>query len=41
MVVPAGLPDQQQLLMVDKDLDGRIVTRDILQVVFSPLITSH
>ncbi len=41
MVVPAGLPDQQQLLVVDKDLDGRIATRDILQVVFSPLITSH
>ncbi len=41
MVVPAGLLDQQQLLVVDKGLDGHIATRDILQVVFSPLITSH
>lgn len=41
MVVPAGLADQQQLLVVDKDEDGRIETREILPVVFSPLITSH
>ncbi len=41
MVLPAGLPDQQQLLVVDKDMNGRISTREILQVVFSPLITSH
>ncbi len=41
MVVPAGLPDQQQLLVVDKGLDGRIETREIVQVVFSPLIASH
>ena len=41
MVVPAGLPDDQQLLVVDKDADGRIETREVLQVVFSPLIHSH
>ncbi len=41
MVVPAGLPDQQQLLVVDKDLGGRVETREIIPVVFSPLITSH
>ena len=41
MVVPAGLPDNQQLLVVDKDADGRIETREVLQVVFSPLINSH
>ena len=41
MVVPAGLPDDQQLLVVDKDADGRIKTREVLQVVFSPLINSH
>ena len=41
MVVPAGLPDDQQLLIVDKDADGRIKTREVLQVVFSPLINSH
>jgi protein-L-isoaspartate(D-aspartate) O-methyltransferase len=41
MVVPAGLPDDQQLLVIDKDADGRIETRGMLQVVFSPLINSH
>jgi protein-L-isoaspartate(D-aspartate) O-methyltransferase len=41
MVVPAGLPDDQQLLVIDKDADGRISTRPVLQVVFSPLINSH
>ena len=41
MVVPAGLPDAQQLLVVDKGADGRIETREVLQVVFSPLINSH
>ncbi len=41
MVVPAGLPDDQQLLVVDKDMDGHIKTREVLQVVFSPLINSH
>jgi len=41
MVVPAGLPDDQQLLIVDKDADGRIKTREVFQVVFSPLIASH
>ena len=41
MVVPTGLPDQQQLLVVDKGPDGRIETREIVQVVFSPLIASH
>jgi protein-L-isoaspartate(D-aspartate) O-methyltransferase len=41
MVVPAGLPDDQQLLVIDKDADGRISTQEVLQVVFSPLINSH
>lgn len=41
MVVPAGLPDDQQLLVVDKDADGRIETREVLRVVFAPLIHSH
>jgi len=41
MVVPAGLPDDQQLLVIDKDADGRITTQKVLQVVFSPLINSH
>ena len=41
MVIPAGLSDAQQLLVVEKDLSARITTREIIPVVFSRLITSH
>ena len=37
MVVPAGLPDAQQLLLVEKDSDGTLSTREILPVWFSLL----
>ena len=37
MVVPAGLPDAQQLILVDKDASGSISTRDIFAVRFSLL----
>jgi protein-L-isoaspartate(D-aspartate) O-methyltransferase len=37
MVIPAGLADAQQLLLVEKDAHGRVKTRDILQVRFSQL----
>jgi len=37
MVVPAGLPDTQQLLLVDKDANGLTTTREILPVRFSLL----
>ena len=37
MVVPAGLPDAQQLVLVDKDGNGRVTMREILQVRFSQL----
>jgi protein-L-isoaspartate(D-aspartate) O-methyltransferase len=37
MVVPAGLPDAQQLVLVEKDDSGRVTMRDILQVRFSLL----
>jgi protein-L-isoaspartate(D-aspartate) O-methyltransferase len=37
MVIPAGLPDAQQLVLVEKDGDGRMTTREILQVRFSQL----
>jgi protein-L-isoaspartate(D-aspartate) O-methyltransferase len=37
MVVPAGLPDTQQLLLVDKDAKGLTTTREILPVRFSLL----
>jgi protein-L-isoaspartate(D-aspartate) O-methyltransferase len=37
MVIPAGLADAQQLVLVEKDGNGRTKTREILQVRFSQL----
>jgi protein-L-isoaspartate(D-aspartate) O-methyltransferase len=37
MVIPAGLPDHQQLILVEKDGSGRVTTREILPVRFSQL----
>jgi protein-L-isoaspartate(D-aspartate) O-methyltransferase len=37
MVIPAGLPDAQQLVLVEKGGDGRVTTKEILQVRFSQL----
>jgi len=37
MVLPAGLDDAQQLMVVEKDPDGKIHTRDILAVRFAPM----
>src|SRR6266576_4447196 len=37
MVVPAGLPDAQQLVLLEKHSNGRVTTREILQVRFSQL----
>lgn len=37
MVIPAGLPDEQQLILVDKNADGSVSTRDIFAVRFSLL----
>jgi len=37
MVIPAGLPDTQQLMLVEKDANGRVTMREILQVRFSQL----
>jgi protein-L-isoaspartate(D-aspartate) O-methyltransferase len=41
MVVPAGLPDAQQLVLVEKHSNGRVTTREILQVRFSQLEDSE
>jgi protein-L-isoaspartate O-methyltransferase len=41
MIIPAGLEEQQQLLLVEKDLSGRIDTTEIIPVLFSRLITAH
>jgi len=37
MVIPAGLPATQQLILAEKNDDGRMTTRDILPVRFSQL----
>jgi protein-L-isoaspartate(D-aspartate) O-methyltransferase len=37
MVIPAGLPDAQQLVLVEKDSNGRVTTKEILRVRFSHL----
>ena len=37
MVIPVGLPDAQQLLVADKDLNGRVRKKQIMQVLFSLL----
>jgi protein-L-isoaspartate(D-aspartate) O-methyltransferase len=37
MVIPVGLPDAQQLVVAEKDLKGRITTKEIMPVRFSLL----
>jgi len=37
MVIPAGIPSAQQLILVEKDADGMVSTREILPVQFSLL----
>ena len=37
MAIPAGLPDAQQLLLVIKDSDGMVTTKEVLPVHFSQL----
>ena len=41
MVVPAGLEDDQSLMLVEMDDAGDLKTREVLRVVFSPLVTIH
>ena len=37
MVIPAGLPDGQQLIQLKKDAQGSVATREIFPVLFSML----
>ena len=37
MVIPVGLPDAQQLIVAEKDLNGRVTTKEIMRVLFSLL----
>ncbi|MGF1610788.1 MAG: protein-L-isoaspartate(D-aspartate) O-methyltransferase [Kiloniellales bacterium] len=41
MVIPCGLAQQQFLLLVEKSSAGRISTREIMPVIFAPMIISH
>ena len=41
MVLPAGVPDAQQLILVTKDATGRLTTRQVLPVRFSVLETDE
>lgn len=41
MVIPAGLQDAQQLLLVEKRENGSTQIQEILPVRFTPLIISH
>ena len=37
MVIPVGLPDAQKFVVADKDMNGRVRTKEIMQVLFSLL----
>jgi protein-L-isoaspartate(D-aspartate) O-methyltransferase len=37
MVIPVGLPDAQQLVLAEKDINGRVKTKEIMPVRFSLL----
>jgi protein-L-isoaspartate(D-aspartate) O-methyltransferase len=37
VVIPVGLPDAQQLVVADKDMNGRVGTNEIMRVLFSLL----
>jgi protein-L-isoaspartate(D-aspartate) O-methyltransferase len=37
MVIPVGLLGAQQLVLAQKDLNGRVATKEIMPVLFSPL----
>jgi protein-L-isoaspartate(D-aspartate) O-methyltransferase len=41
MVIPAGLPDGQQLILVEKDARGSVSTKEIFAVLFSLLDDSE
>jgi protein-L-isoaspartate(D-aspartate) O-methyltransferase len=37
LVVPTGIPDKQQLVVLEKSADGKLTTREVLPVRFSEL----
>jgi protein-L-isoaspartate(D-aspartate) O-methyltransferase len=36
-VIPTGIPDKQQLVVLEKSADGKLTTREVLAVRFSEL----
>ena len=40
MIVPTGMPDSQSLLLVQKTLENRIKTKEILPVRFALMETA-
>jgi len=40
MIIPAGVADAQQLLLVEKDASGRTRSKELIPVRFSTLVTS-
>ena len=41
MVIPVGLPEAQQLVLGEKDLDGKFTMKEIMPVLFSGLDEPH
>lgn len=41
MVIPAGMEGAQQLLLLEKDEQGHVSTKDILRVRFSAMMSTH
>jgi protein-L-isoaspartate(D-aspartate) O-methyltransferase len=37
IVIPTGIPDKQQLVVLEKSADDRLTTREVLPVRFSEL----
>jgi protein-L-isoaspartate(D-aspartate) O-methyltransferase len=37
IVIPTGIPDKQQLVVLEKSADGKLATREVLPVRFSEL----
>jgi protein-L-isoaspartate(D-aspartate) O-methyltransferase len=41
MVIPAGVAEVQRLLIIEKGENGRVLTKELIPVLFSALISSH
>lgn len=41
MLIPAGMEDSQQLMLAEKDANGRMATQEVLAVRFARMVTSH